>query len=108
MSAEDIRKNQFFALAQASVLERKNELGLILDIVSSCLDVDPKKRPTINGLLHSPLFKMDQHEKTNAIRFSQNVILYRSPQSTVSMRITDPLRIICEQAIENPMSLFER
>jgi len=81
---------------------------LILDLVSSCLDVDPKKRPTIQGLLHSPIFKMDSHEQTNAVRFSQNVILYRSPQCSVSLRITDPLRLICEQAIQNPMSLYDR
>jgi len=51
-------------------LSRKNELGLILDLVASCLDMDPKKRPTINGLLHSPLFAMDKYELTNAVRFS--------------------------------------
>ena len=61
------------------VLERKNELGLILDLIASCLDEDPKKRPTIQGLLHSPIFMMDDHERTNAVRFSRNVILYRSP-----------------------------
>lgn len=65
--------------AQAEVLERKNELGLILDLVASCLDMDPKKRPTVHGLLTSPLFQMDKYELTNAVRFSQNVILYRSP-----------------------------
>jgi len=52
------------------VLERKNELGLILDLISSCLDVDPKKRPTITGLLHSPIFRLDHSERTNAERFS--------------------------------------
>lgn len=90
------------------MLERKNELGLILDLISSCLDVDPKKRPTITGLLHSPIFKLDHQEQTNATRFSQNVILYRSPQVSVSLRITEPLRLICEQAIQNPMSLYDR
>jgi len=90
------------------VLSRKNELGLILDLVASCIDVDPKKRPTIKGLLHSPIFSLDNYERTNAVRFSQNVILYRSPQSTVSMRITDPLRKICADAIKNPMSLYDR
>ena len=41
------REKTYLHLAKAIVLERKNELGLILDIISSCLDVDPKKRPTI-------------------------------------------------------------
>lgn len=90
------------------MLERKNELGLILDTIASCLDVDPKKRPTIQGLLNSPILRMDRHELTNAVRFSQNVILYRSPDCSVSLRITEPLRLICEQAIANPMSLFDR
>jgi serine/threonine protein kinase len=52
------------------ILSRKNELGLILDLISSCLDIDPKKRPTISGLLNSPLFMMDNYERTKAIRFS--------------------------------------
>ena len=90
------------------MLDRKNELGLILDLISSCLDEDPKKRPTIQGMLHSPIFMQDDHERTNAIRFSRNVILYRSPQSTVSLKITEPLRLICADALANPMSLFEK
>jgi len=36
------------------------------------------------------------------------VILYRSPKSTVSMRITDPLRRICQDALKDPMSIYER
>jgi len=83
------------------VLERKNELGLILDTIASCLDLDPKNRPTIQGLLNSPLFKLDKYELTNAVRFSQNVILYRSPSTTVSMRITEPLRVVCGFAMQS-------
>lgn len=88
------------SFARAGVLARKNELGLILDLVSSCLDADPKRRPTIGGLLTSPLFQLDSYEMTKAVRFSQNVILYRSPQSTVTMRLTTPLRHICYLAIK--------
>ena len=93
--------------AKAEILDRKNELGLILDIIASCLDMDPNNRPTISGLLNSPLFKLDNYELTNAVRFSQNVILYRSPQSAVSLRITTPLRSICAIAIKNPEVLFD-
>jgi hypothetical protein len=94
-------------MAKESVLERKNELGLILDLMSACLDCDPKKRPTIQGLLHSPIFQLDTHEKTNAVRFSQNVILYRSPSSSVSQAITAPLRAICAEALKAPMGVYE-
>lgn len=79
---------------------------MILDLIASCLDMDPKKRPTISGLLNSPLFKLDNYEMTNAVRFSQNVILYRSPQSSVSLRITAPLRSMCAVAIKDPVNLF--
>jgi serine/threonine protein kinase len=102
---EDTRLRLMKAFARADVLARKNELGLILDLVSSCLDADPKRRPTIAGLQHSPLFQMDDYERTKAVRFSQNVILYRSPQSTVSMRLTSPLRSICCLAIKHPERL---
>jgi serine/threonine protein kinase len=51
-----VRNDFLKIMAKASVLERKNELGLILDLISACLDVDPKKRPTIQGLLNSPIF----------------------------------------------------
>jgi len=47
-------------MAKGQILERKNELGLILDLVASCLEMDPKKRPTIKGLLNSPIFSIDE------------------------------------------------
>ena len=68
--------------------------------------MDSKKRPTISGLLNSPLFSLDKYELTNAIRFTQNVILYRSPQSSVSLRVTQPLRQMCAIAIKTPANLF--
>lgn len=84
MTNQEIRLRMIQAFAKSAVLERKNELGLIMDLISSCLDLDPKRRPTIPGLLSSPLFQMDEYELTKAIRFSQNVIIYRAPQSTVT------------------------
>lgn len=55
-SNQELRQRVIHAFAKAEILERKNELGLILDLIASCLDMDPKKRPTIMGLLNSPLF----------------------------------------------------
>lgn len=40
------------------------------------------------------------------MRFSQNAILYRSPVAAVSIRITDPLRVMCGLAIEEPKKLL--
>lgn len=106
-TAQDSRLQVYQSFAKASVLARKNELGLILDLISSCLDVDPKRRPTIPGLLTSPLFQLDSYEMTKAVRFSQNVILYRSPESTVTLRITGPLRNMCTHALKHPEVILQ-
>jgi len=102
MTNQESRLRAMQAFAKAGVLARKNDLGLILDLISSCLDLDPKRRPTIPGLLSSPLFQLDDYELTKAVRFSQNVIVYRAPQSTVTSRITAPLRSICAHAVKQP------
>jgi len=93
-------------LADETIFKNKNEIGLIIDLLSSCLNADPSKRPTIRGLLQSPLFIMDRYESLNAQWFSQNVILYRSPISTVSERITLPLRNICSLVLRQPDSII--
>lgn len=49
-------------MANMEVLERKSELGLIVDLIASCLEWDPKKRPTISSMLNSPIFKQDEYE----------------------------------------------
>jgi hypothetical protein len=41
------------------------------------------------------------------VRFSQNVILYRSPKSSVCIAITQPLRQICAEALKSPMGVFD-
>ena len=45
---------------------------------------------------------MDKHERMTAVRFSENIILYRSPLTSVSLRITHPLRMMCGMAINQP------
>jgi hypothetical protein len=44
---------------------------------------------------------------TKAERFSQNVILYRSPQSSVTLRITAPLRGICAHVMKFPDRIID-
>jgi serine/threonine protein kinase len=78
-TAKQQRMGLLKKLADESIFANKNEIGLIIDLICSCVNPDPTKRPTINGLLNSPLFLMDKYENLNAQRFSQNVILYRSP-----------------------------
>ena len=64
-AGEQTRMQAYTRLASTEILGRKNELGLILDTVASCLEMDPKKRPTIRGLFSSPLFDVDVAEQTH-------------------------------------------
>lgn len=65
-TAHQIRINLLKKLADETIFAHKNEIGLIIDLISSCLNPDPNKRPTIRGLLQSPLFIMDWYESINA------------------------------------------
>jgi serine/threonine protein kinase len=65
-SAKQIRMSLLKKLADESIFANKNEIGLIIDLICSCLNPDPSKRPSIRGLLHSPLFIMDKYEGMNA------------------------------------------
>jgi serine/threonine protein kinase len=42
------------------------DLGGILDIISSCLEFEPTKRPTIKSLLQSELFSLDRYQLLNS------------------------------------------
>jgi len=74
----------------------KNDLGLLLDLIALCLQVNPDKRPTVKGLLNCSLFQLDKYETTQAKRFAGLVFNYRSPEIAVSKPITQPLVSICQ------------
>ena len=90
------------SIAPPELFEGKDELGLIVDLISACLDFDPAKRPTVAGLLNSPLLKLDKYERVNACRFTENVILYRSPTVAVYERLTLPLRSVSALLMSRP------
>lgn len=73
----------------------KNDLGLILDLIALCLQIDPLKRPTVKGLLSSPIFDMDQYELTQAERFSEHLFYYKNPELAISQKVTYLLSQIC-------------
>ncbi|CAG9314903.1 unnamed protein product [Blepharisma stoltei] len=74
----------------------KNELGLILDLIALCLQIDPLKRPTIKGLLSSPIFEMDQFEQKQAERFASHLFYYKDPELVITQRVSVALRQISE------------
>ncbi len=83
------------------------ELGQILDLISSCLSFEPSARPTIKQLYHSPLFQMDNIETINAKHFSQCILFYKAPSKAVRDRLFDPLRHMSAICLENPEKILD-
>ena len=102
-----IRAEEMMKLSGERESGNKTQIGLLLDLVSCCLDINSNHRPTIQGLIHSPLFKMDEYEMQNAVKFSENVILYRSPSVTINQRLTAPLREMCALVIKTPNMVLQ-
>ena len=54
-------KQQF---QQKTYLE--NDVGSILDLISTCLEYEPSKRPSIQAIQKSLIFELDSYSKINA------------------------------------------
>ena len=86
--------------------EHLNRIGCYLDLIAACLDFSPSKRPTIQGLFHSPVFQLDKYENMISRQFSEIMIFYKSPSLTIRDKVLIPLRKICAQVIERPKSVI--
>jgi Ca2+-binding EF-hand superfamily protein/serine/threonine protein kinase len=69
----------------------KSDIGLILDLVAMCLQINPSHRPTVRGLLMSPLFQLDDFQQRHAEHFSKRLLDYKSPQIMITQAVTQPL-----------------
>ena len=78
-----------------------NGLGIILDMINSCLSIDPKKRPDLSSLAKCDLFQFDQYELILCNKFLDNVLNYYSPEIIIEKNMLSPLRDICSQVMKN-------
>jgi Ca2+-binding EF-hand superfamily protein/serine/threonine protein kinase len=76
------------------------EIGEFLDIIGLCLQINPKKRPTISGLLNSKVFNLDNYETLQAKRIAPRLLFYKSPELKITQEVTLPLRELCKRASE--------
>ena len=86
--------------------EHLNRIGCFLDLIAACLDFNPAKRPTIQALVHSPVFQLDKYEDMISRQFSEVMIFYKSPSLTIRDKVLIPLRKICAQVIESPKKII--
>ncbi len=95
---ESIRINSFSAIIPRAHLDDKessknfNGIGIIFDMINSCLSLDENERPNLNDLIGSNLFHIDKSEKQLIMKFAQNTLKYFSPETIMLKQILIPLR----------------
>ncbi|EAR94381.2 EF hand protein (macronuclear) [Tetrahymena thermophila SB210] len=97
--------NKIFPTAGKEYEREFQQLSEVLDLISACLQYTPSKRPTVEGLLQSPVFQQDNYEVQRSIQLFETVFFYKSPSTTLRERAFDPLRQLCALAIKNPDKL---
>ena len=86
-------------------VRHKSILGLMLDLIACCMDVNTQDRPRLSALLASPMFASDGYERANVKRFAESVFLYKDPYLCVNTQVTVPLRRMCLAALKDPDSI---
>ncbi len=74
-----------------------NGMGVILDLIASCLSVNPENRPDLVELYKSDLFKFDKYEKIVIRKFSNNALKSLSGEEIIIKQIVNPIREVINQ-----------
>ena len=81
-----------------------NGIGIIFDMINSCLSIEPRKRPLLSSLIQCDLFSFEPQELVLCNKFLINVLNYYSPDNVIYNKILIPLRGICLEVIKNENS----
>ena len=81
-----------------------NGIGIILDMINSCLSIDPNKRPYLSSLIECDLFNFEPQELILCNKFLSNILNYYSPDTVIHEKMLIPLRSICCQILRNEQS----
>ena len=81
-----------------------NGIGIILDMINSCLSINPKKRPLLSSLFQCDLFNFEPQELILCNKFLINVLNYYSPDNVIKEKMLIPLRVICCEIIRSEQS----
>jgi hypothetical protein len=72
--------------------DKINGLGMIYDLITTCLNPNDEKRPDILELIKTDLFKFDNYEMILVNKFAYNTLRYLSPDGIIIKKILLPLR----------------
>ena len=90
-----------------SLGEDFKEIGDILNVISFCLDFEPCKRPSIQGLFKSSIFKQDNYQLISAKNFTEIMFFYKSPALNIKDLAFDPLRKMCIEVLRNNKNVLK-
>ncbi len=127
LNIEDIMKDKFYYIkvlklkSFSAIVNEKhlnlatesqnsiNGLGIILDMINSCLSINPLKRPDLNALYKCDLFTFNQYELILCNKFMNSVLNYYSPDLIIKKNMLYPLRKICAEIMKveksNPLEI---
>ena len=72
-----------------------------IDLINSCLSIDPNKRPSISALVNFDLFEIDHLLVAQYNKDVSNVMDYYSPDNVIKEKMVVPLRNICYEILKN-------
>ncbi len=92
MNSYSATVNEKYLNPETETNKNINGLGIVLDMIASCLELQDYKRPDIEKLIQSDLFKFDNYEMVLVNKFAYNTLRYLSPDAIILKRILIPLR----------------
>ena len=100
-----LRENSFSAIIKSKYINNQNhksyDISTFINLINTCLNIDPEKRPSISRLMNFDLFEIPPELMENYGNALSNVKDYYSPDNVIKDKIVIPLRKICCDIIKN-------
>ena len=79
----------------------KYNLSTFIDLINSCLNINPEKRPSISSLMNFNLFEIEEINFSHYQKDVSNVMDYYSPDNVIKDKMILPLRNISCEILRN-------
>lgn len=98
-----LEKKSFAAIIKTNKKNNPNnyDMWTFVDLINSCLSIDPSKRPSISALINFDLFEVDPLLFAQYNKDVSNVMDYYSPDNVIKEKMVLPLRNICCEILKD-------